>query len=173
MTHEPRPRCRGSFLIWIWSRPFAVRRRQLETSRLCLQGPFRHRKKVTLRSRKRPWPLPGCARSLASTSWDVPFFLNRITSNTKHLDDPPRILRFRLRLAKYNFTAQHIPGKLLYAADALSRAPKADAEVDLQEEAEAYIEHVTIPSLPATSTKLEVYRQAQANDTVCARVFVA
>ena len=34
--------------------------------------------------------------------------------NTKHLDDlPPRILRFRLRLAKYEFTAQHIPGKLL------------------------------------------------------------
>ena len=91
--------------------------------------------------------------------------------NTKHLDDlPPCILRFRLRLAKYDFTTQHIPGKLLYAADALSRAPEGDAEVDLQNEAEAYVEHVAIPSLPATSTKLEVYRQAQANDTVCAKV---
>ena len=44
--------------------------------------------------------------------------------NTKHLDNlPPRILRFRLRLAKYDYIAQHVPGKLLYAADALSRAP--------------------------------------------------
>ena len=44
--------------------------------------------------------------------------------NTKHLDVlPPRILRFRLRLAKFNYTVFHVPGKLLYAADALSRAP--------------------------------------------------
>ena len=50
--------------------------------------------------------------------------------NTKHLDDlPPRILRFRLRLAKFKYTAQHIPGKLLYVADALSRAPEGDEDV--------------------------------------------
>ena len=33
--------------------------------------------------------------------------------NTKHLDNlPPRVLRFRLRLAKYDFVASYIPGKL-------------------------------------------------------------
>ena len=61
--------------------------------------------------------------------------------NTKHLDClPPRILRFRLRLAKYDYTVVHIPGKLLYAADALSRAPTSPAipreDDSLQDDAE-------------------------------------
>ena len=46
--------------------------------------------------------------------------------NTKNLDNlPPRVVRFRLRLARFDYTiAQwHVPGKWLYAADALSRAP--------------------------------------------------
>ena len=44
--------------------------------------------------------------------------------STKHLDNlPPRVLRFRLRLARFDYTIQHVPGKLLYTADALSRAP--------------------------------------------------
>ena len=50
--------------------------------------------------------------------------------STKHLDHlPPRALRFRLRLARFDFTIQHTPGKLLYAADALSRAPLAEKGV--------------------------------------------
>ena len=35
---------------------------------------------------------------------------------------PPRILRFRLRLDRFQFSIGH-PGKELYTADALSRAP--------------------------------------------------
>jgi hypothetical protein len=43
--------------------------------------------------------------------------------NMKHLDVlPPRILRFRLRLAKFDYTVFHVPSKPLYATDALSRA---------------------------------------------------
>ena len=43
---------------------------------------------------------------------------------TKHLDSlPPRILRFRLRLARFDYSITHVPGKLLYIADTLSRAP--------------------------------------------------
>lgn len=52
--------------------------------------------------------------------------------------------------------AYHIVGKLLYTADALSRAPDSNAVANLQEEAEAYVENIAIPSLPAMSTKLEV-----------------
>ena len=34
--------------------------------------------------------------------------------NSKALDNlPPRILRFRLRLARYQYTAKHVPGKFL------------------------------------------------------------
>ena len=73
-------------------------------------------------------------------------------------------------MAKFEYTAQHVAGKLLYAADALSRAPESDADVDLQEEAEAYVEHIAVPSLPATSAKLEIYKQAQKEDPICEKV---
>ena len=89
--------------------------------------------------------------------------------NTKHLDDlPPRILRFRLRLAKYSYIAKHIPGKLLYAADALSRSPVGTQEdKELQDEVQAYVNHITMPSLPASIQVLEKYRKAQMEDTEC------
>jgi len=90
--------------------------------------------------------------------------------NTKHLDNmPPRVLR--LRLAKFKYVAQHVPGKVLYAADALSRAPLQEGgEEEPQEEVEAYIEHITVPSLPATPSRLQEYKQAQIEDTDCSRV---
>lgn len=57
---------------------------------------------------------------------------------TKHLDDlPPRILRFRLRLARFDYSIHHVPGKPLYTADALSRAPRpVTGNNTCQEEAE-------------------------------------
>lgn len=40
--------------------------------------------------------------------------------SSKHLNDlPPRVLRFRLRMAKFDYTIFHVPGKLLYVADTL------------------------------------------------------
>ena len=38
---------------------------------------------------------------------------------------PPRILRFRLRLMRYNYQVQYVPGKHQVTADTLSRAPVA------------------------------------------------
>ena len=44
--------------------------------------------------------------------------------STKHLENlPPRVLRFRLGLARFDYTISHILGKYLYTADALSRSP--------------------------------------------------
>ena len=93
--------------------------------------------------------------------------------HSKHLNDlPPRILRFRLRMAMYEYQAQHVPGKQLYAADALSRAPDPDCicDTELESEVEAYLDFVSIPSLPATPPKLKEYAQTQKDDPVCARV---
>ena len=62
---------------------------------------------------------------------------------TKHLDSlPPRILRFRLRLGRYDYDITHVPGKLLYTAGTLSRAPAPTDENDsrLQEETDAVME---------------------------------
>ena len=44
--------------------------------------------------------------------------------SSKHLDDlPPRILWFRLRMARYDDYILHAPGKLFYTANGLSRVP--------------------------------------------------
>ena len=62
----------------------------------------------------------------------------------KLLDNlPPRVLRFRLRMIKFDYTIQHVPGKFLYIADALSRAPMQQTptvdEVATQNEVEIFI----------------------------------
>ena len=42
---------------------------------------------------------------------------------SKHLSNlQPHILPFRLRLARYDYTITHVPGKLLHTADTLSTA---------------------------------------------------
>ena len=94
--------------------------------------------------------------------------------NEKHLDAlPPRILRFRLRLAKFDYIAVHVPGKLLYTADTLSRAPLpgcSENDTTLQNQAECFINAITIPSLPASSPTLDRYRRAQEEDETCRKV---
>ena len=72
--------------------------------------------------------------------------------STKHLDNlPPLVLCFRLQMAKFDYTIHHVPGKLLYAADTLSRAPTKTTNhgADLPEEVETFIDSVT-ESLPAS-----------------------
>ena len=62
--------------------------------------------------------------------------------SSKSLDAlPPRVLRFRLRFMRYNFTVTYTPGKHLCIPDALSRAPLpcSDDTTDLQASTEAFI----------------------------------
>ena len=90
---------------------------------------------------------------------------------TKHLDNlPPRVLRFRLQLDRFSYTIQHVPGKQLYTADTLSRAPvtrtTSDDSTTLQELAELCILD-TIAHLPVSTQRLDTYRRAQSEDSVC------
>ena len=81
---------------------------------------------------------------------------------SKHLDAlPPRILRFWLRLARFDYTVEHVPGKLLYTADALSRAPGPITKADqwLEEAAERIME-VSVKHLPASQEWLRQYAVA-------------
>ena len=92
----------------------------------------------------------------------------------KQLDNlPPRVLRFRLRLMRFDYHITHVPGKYLYAADALSRAPTNDSlneeEIKLQEEVEYFIEAV-VSHLPASEERLHRFRQQQSEDTVCSKL---
>ena len=91
---------------------------------------------------------------------------------TKNLDSlPPRVLRLRLRLARFDYSITHVPGKLLNTADALSRAPSSADESDTRQqvEAEALME-VCVAHLPASRERLEEYRSAQAADPICSTV---
>ena len=85
----------------------------------------------------------------------------------KHLDTlPPRILRFRLHLARFDYSIVHVPGKSLYTVDTLSRAPStSDPDVGLQEEAEAMMD-TCVTYLPATPKRREEYQREQAEDRI-------
>ena len=91
---------------------------------------------------------------------------------TKNLDSlPPRILRFRLRLARFDYSVHHFLGKLLSTPDALSRAPgpTTEAEIRLEREAE-YLMELCINHLPASQKRLHLYSEAQLADPVCSVV---
>ena len=93
--------------------------------------------------------------------------------SSKHLDNlPPRILRFRLRLMRFHYTVTHVPGKLLYTADTLSRAPVARPGkdcTDFLEEVEGFIGGITA-TVPASMNMLQRYCSAQTSDPVCAQI---
>ena len=79
---------------------------------------------------------------------------------TKHLDVlPPRILRFRLRLMQFDYTISHVPGKLLYTADTLSRSPQECLAQDKQlaELTEDQMTTTTTNQFPTTTDSLETY----------------
>ena len=75
-------------------------------------------------------------------------------STLKQLDSlPPQTLWFRFRLARYKYNVEHVQGRDLYTADALSRAPVAKLETEdqpFQTEVETFINNVVDNSLPAT-----------------------
>ncbi|KAL5017541.1 hypothetical protein ScPMuIL_007130 [Solemya velum] len=81
---------------------------------------------------------------------------------TKAMSDlPPRIQRFRMRLARYHYEIKHVPGKFLYTADTLSRAPlqsMTPEEEDFESDVEAFVDSV--------ETRLEELRKAIHEDSV-------
>ena len=91
----------------------------------------------------------------------------------KNLDSlPPRVLRFRLRMMRYDFTIVHVAGKSLLTADTLSRAPlvvKATEISELQSLVESFVATV-VNSLPASSDQMERIRVAQMEDSVLSQV---
>ena len=92
--------------------------------------------------------------------------------NNKILDTlPPRILRFRLRLMRFDYTVSHVPGKSLYTADTLSRAPLPHSERDYNNAASVEEQVLQVISqLPASKDYLQLYRQAQASDALCTQL---
>ena len=90
---------------------------------------------------------------------------------SKDLDTlPPRVLRFRLHLARFDYSIEHTPGKHLYTADTLSRAPaSSDRDSSLEELAELAMD-ACIAHLPASQERLSEYQKAQNADPLCSLV---
>ena len=139
---------------------------------------WQRRKDTTLRLRKRLWPQQGhvnaslnyILRKSVSTGTDHKPLVPQL--NTKHLDSLlTRVLRVRLCLARFNYTIEYVPGKLLFTADTLSRAPLESSQAD-HRQAEAIETHVSVimSQLPADKECLETYSKGQAGDPVCSQL---
>ena len=82
---------------------------------------------------------------------------------------PPRILHFRLRLMRYNYQVQYVPGKHQVTADKLSHAPVDLPGLEdklLVDEVEAFLTQAT-SCLPAMLNRLQQIRDAQKTDEEC------
>ncbi|KAJ8380840.1 hypothetical protein SKAU_G00016180 [Synaphobranchus kaupii] len=86
---------------------------------------------------------------------------------------PPRIQRFRMRLMRYSCQISHVPGKSLWTADTLSRAPlrnnAASADDELMESTNIYVDSV-MEQLPASASYLDSLREHLKADSVCSSV---
>ncbi len=90
--------------------------------------------------------------------------------STKSLNSlPPRLICFRLRLSSFSYVMQHVPGKLLYTADTLSRAPMTASANSVIEEVEEFVS-VVVAALPASPHRLKDYCEAQKQDPTCQEI---
>ena len=79
-----------------------------------------------------------------------------------------------MQLARYQYTAKHVPGKFLVIANTLLRAPVPQSSEDecaseLQHEVKAFVDSVTL-NLPAKEPHLKEYQQTQLNNPICSQV---
>ena len=89
----------------------------------------------------------------------------------KALDDiHPRIKRFRMRLMRYSYILNHVPGKSLWTADTLSRAPlraaRANTDTSLLEDTNIYVDSV-ISNIPVSGDYLSSLRDHLKADSTC------
>ena len=76
-------------------------------------------------------------------------------------------------MMRFNCSIRHVPGKLLYTADALSRPPSQEplstSQITSQAEVESYIDSI-IAKLPASGDSLRKYLEAKHSDSTCSEV---
>ena len=94
-----------------------------------------------------------------------------LLGTAKSLDElPPRTQRMKMRL-RFTYTIVHIPGKELYTADTLLRAPMVEVkdEDDLTDKVHAFV-NVVMQGVPATETRLEEIKRHQLEDEICREI---
>lgn len=84
---------------------------------------------------------------------------------------PPRLQRFFLRLLRYDFNLQFVPGKELILADTLSRAPKTTSNEDASDDVEIHATNILFDRVSLTTVKR--LQEATAQDPVLQKVVTA
>jgi hypothetical protein len=95
-----------------------------------------------------------------------------LLSPQRALDDiPPRIQRMRIRLMRFNYSVEYLPGSQLYTADTLSRfpLPSEPTLIDTSDVVEQYISTV-VDALPITDVMIDKVLSATAIDDNLQRV---
>lgn len=86
---------------------------------------------------------------------------------------PPRIQRFRMRLMRYTYSIEYVPGKSLWTADTLSRSPVTSStspeDAELMESTNIYVDSI-MENLPVSSSYVETLKEQLKADNVCSRV---
>ena len=75
---------------------------------------------------------------------------------------PQRLQRMMLRLQRYDLQVEYEPGKNLFIADTLSRAPEVSNETTGNKKDE--FEVLTLENLPVSEVKLEQFKDATRKD---------
>ena len=73
---------------------------------------------------------------------------------------------------RFHYTIRHVPGKTLYTADTLSRAPLQDIIDEssvASQDTEQFVQSIT-DSLPASTKRLQSYGESQARDRLCSKL---
>lgn len=97
-----------------------------------------------------------------TTSHSCPYSESRIS---------PQTLHFWLRLARFDYSILHVPGKHLYTANTLSRARHNSTTPDtwLIEEAELLMA-ITVANLPASKQRLDTYKRELSRYLIFSKV---
>ncbi|KAG1649800.1 putative phosphoenolpyruvate synthase [Nymphon striatum] len=117
------------------------------------------------------WQIPLSEKSKQLTCFLSPF--GRYAFNRLPFDKVPiRIQRFRLRLLRYSYKIEYIPGKENMFADALSRSGPGLTHEELSFEVEVleYATHSIDFDSKATPKRLVELKNKQRQDEVCSKV---
>ena len=76
---------------------------------------------------------------------------------------PPKLQRMRLQVQRYELDVQHIPGRDMLLADALSRAHLDDTDASLQDDVEVIV-HSFTDALSVSPSKIQQVAEATAED---------
>lgn len=71
---------------------------------------------------------------------------------------------------QFDYSISHVPGKLLYTADTLSRVPLQSEETnEYDQDMESFLQAI-ISHLPASPDHVQDYKDAQARDPICSQL---